>query len=493
MLLTSILCVPFAVGLACLLVRSHRLMEWLNIAGFAGVLVLAVKLLKTVLANHDGAVTEWGEFLRADALSAWMALLVSIVSLATSFYAAHYFRRELADAAVTRRQFREFYVLTPLFATGMLLVVLANNLGVMWVAVEVTALSSVLLVALYNRKNSLEAAWKYIMLGSLGLVLALFGTILTYAAAIGKTGEKTMPSFNWSRLLATGPQLDHHLMTLAFIFVLVGYGTKAGLAPMHTWLPDAHSEAPSPTSAMLSGVSLKIAVYALLRFHILTTACLGSGFSRHLLLGFGLLSMLLAGPFILVQKNLKRMLAYSSLEHVGLIFVAVGMNAPLTVFGALLHMGYHALTKPVLFFAAGNIQQQFHTLDFHRLGSGLVRTMPVTALLLGLAAVAVSGLPPFGMFVSELTVIIGGFTSHHAWVSVVIMASLIGVFCGVLNKLAGLLLGPSDGRSPCETLSAGNVAAMCLPLGALLLFTLWLPVSIRQLLEQAANIIRGMP
>jgi len=372
--------------------------------------------------------------------------------------------------------------------------VLANNLGVMWVAVEATALSSVLLVALYNRKTSLEAAWKYVMLGGLGLVLALFGTILTYAAAIGKAGSDTpLPSFNWSNLLAIAPQLDPYLMKLAFIFAFVGYGTKAGLAPMHAWLPDAHSEAPSPTSAMLSGVSLKIAVYALLRFHILTTASLNSAFSRHLLLAFGLFSMFLAGPFILTQKNLKRMLAYSSLEHVGLICVAVGMNAPLTVFGALLHMGYHALTKPVLFFAAGNIHQHYHTLDFGRLGSGLVRRMPATALLLGLAAVAVSGLPPFGLFVSELTVMIGGFTSQYIWVSVLALAALIVVFCGVLNKLATLLLGPMDGGRPREVISAANIAAMGLPLGALLLFTVWLPGSVRQLMEQAAGIIRGNP
>jgi hydrogenase-4 component F len=289
------------------------------------------------------------------------------------------------------------------------------------------------------------------------------------------------------------PQLDHHLVTLAFIFALVGYGTKAGLAPMHTWLPDAHSEAPTPTSAMLSGVSLKIAVYALLRFHILTTACLDSGFSRNLLLGFGLFSMLLAGPFILVQKHLKRMLAYSSLEHVGLICVAVGMNAPLTIFGALLHMGYHALTKPVLFFAAGNIHQRYHALDFRRIGCGLVRTMPMTALLLSLAAVAVSGLPPFGLFVSELMVIAGGFSSGHAWVSMVVVSALIVVFCGVLSKLAGLLLGRGEREPPRERISASNVTAMSLPLGALLLFTVWLPTSVRQLMEQAASIIRGAP
>src|ERR1019366_97560 len=210
--------------------------------------------------------------------------------------------------------------------------------------------------------------------------------------------------------------------------------TKAGLAPMHTWLPDAHSEAPSPTSAMLSGVSLKIALYALLRFHILTTACLPSDFSRYFLLGLGLFSMFLAAPFILVQKNLKRMLAYSSLEHVGLICTGFAMNSPVTIFGALLHMGYHALTKPVLFFAAGNIHQTFHTLDFRRLGGGLAHIMPATALALGVAAVAVSGLPPFGLFVSELTILARRFASGHAWVSVVMLVSLLVVFCGVLSK-----------------------------------------------------------
>src|SRR5216683_3563938 len=462
MLLTLILLVPLLAGLFCLVVPSRRLMEWLNVLAFAAALALGVRLLHQVVARN--LVSEWGEFLYADALSAWMVLLISAVSLGTSLYAGRYFRRDLAAGTATAGRVRQFFVLTPWFATGMFLVVLANNLGVMWFALETTALASVLLVALYNRKTSLEAAWKYIILGSLGLALALFGTVFTYAAAVSQPGSEKLPSFNWSHLMILGPRLDHGLMKLAFVFALVGYGTKAGLAPMHTWLPDAHSEAPSPTSAMLSGVSLKIALYALLRFHILTTACLGSGFSRNLLLGFGLFSMLLAGPFILVQKNLKRMLAYSSLEHVGLIFVAVGMNAPLTVFGALLHMGYHALTKPVLFFAAGNIHQQFHTLDFREIGSGLARTMPLTALLLGLAAVAVSGLPPFGLFLSEMTVLAGGFGSHQALVSVVMLAALIVVFSGMLSKLAGLLLGPASAERGREDVSACNLAAMSLPL-----------------------------
>lgn len=494
MALTLLLLAPAMAGFLCLIVRPRWLCEALNILAFGITLALGIQLLLTVAAREPGTITEWNEFLRADALSAWMVLLISLVSFSTSIYAICYFRRDLRDATVNARRFREFYVLTPFFSTGMFLVVLANNLGIMWFALEGTALTSVLLVALYNRKTSLEAAWKYVMLGSLGLALALFGTIFTYAAAIGKNPGETLPSFNWSRLMEMAPNLDHRLIKIAFAFVLVGYGTKTGLAPMHTWLPDAHSEAPSPTSAMLSGVSLKVALYALLRFHILTTHCLETSYSQSLLLGFGLFSMFLAGPFILVQRNLKRLLAYSSLEHIGLICVGIGMGAPLTVFGALLHMGYHALTKPVLFFASGNIHQHFHSLEFRRIGSGLVQTMPVTALLLGLAAVSAAGLPPFGLFVSELTVIAGGFASHQVIVSTLVLLALLMVFCGFLDKIARVLLGSPNAQSAqcgAELPMFSNIAAMSLPLGAVLLFTAWLPLPLRQLMEQAAEIIRG--
>src|ERR1043166_6842016 len=414
---------PVAAALACLLVRSRRVMSALGGLACLTTLALGIVLLQRVL-NHV-VVAEWNGFLCADALSAWMVLLISAVSLGTSFYAGRYFQRDLDAKAVTFGRVREFFVLTPLFVAGMFLVVLANNLGVMWFALEATALSSVLLVALYNRQTSLEAAWKYIILGSLGLALALFGTVFLYAAAVGPHASEKLPSFNWSHLVTVAPQFDHGLIKLAFVFALIGYGTKAGLAPMHTWLPDAHSEAPSPTSAMLSGVSLKIALYALLRFHILTTACLDSAFSRHFLLGFGLFSMFLAAPFILVQRNLKRMLAYSSLEHVGLICTGVAMNTPVTIFGALLHMGYHALTKPVLFMAAGNIHQTFHTLEFRLIGRGVVKTLPVTVLLMGLAAVSATGLPPFGLFVSELTVLNGGFAAGQTVVSMIVLTALL--------------------------------------------------------------------
>ena len=459
---------------------------------FGATLAFGVALLREVLAL--GVVTEWSDFFYADALSAWMVLLISIVSLAASLYAGRYFERDLANGVVTPARVREFFVLTPLFSAAMFLVVLANNLGVMWAAVEATALSSVLLVALYNRRTSLEAAWKYIMLGSLGLALALLGTVFVYAAAC-KTNSQPLPSFNWSHLVTVADQFDPRMMKIAFLLALIGYGTKAGLAPMHTWLPDAHSEAPSPTSAMLSGVSLKVAIYALLRFHILATACLGSGFSRHLLLGFGLASMFLAPPFILVQRNLKRMLAYSSLEHVGLICTGIAMNTPVTIFGALLHMGYHALTKPVLFFAAGNIHQTFHSLQYRVIGHGVVKVLPLTAILMGLAAAAAIGLPPFGLFFSELTVISGGFAAGKVMVSVLILIALVASFCGVLQQLSRILPGvpkPEFAAINRNTRFDG-VPAMGLLLGTLLVFSVWLPAPLLKGILQAAAIIGGKP
>ena len=448
--------------------------------------------MREVLARPEHVVTEWTGFFRADALSAWMVLLISVVSLGSSLYAGGYFRRDLAAGAVTPGRVKEFFVLTPLFTTGMFLVVLANNLGVMWFALEATALSSVLLVALYNRSTSLEAAWKYVILGSLGLALALFGTVFTYTAAVGKTPSETLPSFNWSHLMSIAGQLDPRMIKLAFVFAFVGYGAKAGLAPMHTWLPDAHSEAPSPTSAMLSGVSLKVALYALLRFHILTMACLGSSFSRTMLVVFGLGSMCLAAPFILVQTNLKRLLAYSSLEHVGLICVGFGLNSPLTILGALMHMGYHALTKPVLFFAAGNIHQSCHTLQIRLIGPGLARMLPLTVVCMSLAAVAAIGLPPFGLFFSEMTVLNGGFLeAHQTGISMLVLAALLASFCGILCQLARVLLGAPKVPRTSSVARWDGIPAMGLMLGTLLVFSVWLPAPLLDLMNRAQGIIIG--
>jgi len=488
-LLALLILVPAAAGLACLLVRSRRLLPALGVLAFSATLGLGIALVRQVLAR--GVVTEWNGFLFADALSAWMVLVISAVSLASSIYAVGYFRRDLADGTVTERRFREFYVLTPLFGASMFLVVLANNLGVIWFAVEATALSSVLLVALYNRRTSLEAAWKYIILGSLGLALALMGTVFVYAAAC-KNNTQSLPSFNWTYLMGVAGQLDPRLLKLAFVFALIGYGTKAGLAPMHTWLPDAHSEAPAPTSATLSGVSLKIALYALLRFSILTTACLGTPYSQHLLLGFGLLSMCVATPFILVQTNMKRLFAYHSLEHIGIICVGLGLSVPLALFGAVLHIGYHALVKSTIFFAAGNIHQRCHTLQLPKL-AGLLKTMPASSILLALAVIGIAGLPPFGIFLTEFGIVAGGMGAGRVLVSVLFIAALVTVFSGLLSHVAHLLLGAptQEALGPRTPLSC--VAAMALLIALLAVLSLWLPAPLLELLRRAAALIGGSP
>jgi len=489
-LLLPLLALPALAALVCLLTKSRRIMSVANVVAFGLCLVCGIRLLDAVLARQ--VVTEFEEFFRADALSALMVLLISVVSLGSSLYAGRYFGRDLAQGTITAGRVKEFFVLTALFTAGMFLVVLVNNLGVMWFALEATALSSVLLVALYNRATSLEAAWKYVILGSLGLALALFGTVFTYAAAI-QDQSSVLPSFNWSHLMSVAPKLDSRMIKLAFVFVLIGYGTKAGLAPMHTWLPDAHSEAPSPTSAMLSGVSLKVALYALLRFHILTSACLGPAFSGTLLLVFGLASMCLAAPFILVQRNLKRLLAYSSLEHIGLICAAIGLNSSLTTFGALLHMGYHALTKPVLFFAAGNIHQAAHTLQIRLIGPGLIQSLPLTVVCMGLAATAAVGLPPFGLFFSEMTILSGSVAAGNSLVSLLLLLALLASFCGILYQLTRIFLGAPRQERPKEPTPWTGIPAMGLMLSVLLVFSLWLPQSLLQLLWKAAGIIKGQP
>src|ERR1019366_4646806 len=486
-LLTPILIVPAAAGFLCLLARSRQVMAVANVLAFGITVALGVGLLLQ-LQTPPYVVTECEEFFRADALSAWMVMLISVVSLGSSLYAGRYFDRDLAAGMVTPGRVKEFFVLTPLFSTGMFLVVLANNLGVMWFALEATALSSVLLVALYNRRNSLEAAWKYVILGSLGLALALFGTVFTYAAGIDQ--KSTAPhSFNWSHLMSMAGQLDPRMIKVAFVFVLVGYGTKAGLAPMHTWLPDAHSEAPSPTSAMLSGVSLKIALYALLRFHILTTACLGTAFSQHLLLGFGLLSMGVAAPFILVQTNLKRLFAYHSLEHIGIMCVGFGLAARLAVFGAVLHIGYHALVKSTIFFAAGNIHQKYHCLELPWLGAGLLQTVPVSSALLPLAVIAISGLPPFGFFLTEFSIVAGGMGAGHILACGLFVAALLTVFSGLLSHVAHLLLGTAEKQAAGLPTPFSCVAAMGLLIAVLTVFSVWLPKPLFRLITQAASIV----
>src|SRR5438034_1158159 len=429
---------PLCAGLLCLATNSRAWWERLNLAAFLLVAALALKVARDVAAH--GAISALDGFLRADALSALVVGLTGFVSLVCAIYAVGYFRREESEGRVTHAQLRHYYVLTPLFVSAMLLVPLADNLGVMWVAIESTTLASVLLVTFYNQKTSFEAGWKYIIIGSVGIALALFGTVFTYYSAVGVLGLETHGGMNWSVLVGVADKLNPQAIRLAFILAVLGYGTKAGLAPMHTWKPDAYAEAPVPASALLGAGFINCAIYAIMRFDVLTEKCLGHEFPGKLLAGFGVASILVAAPFVLVQRNFRRLLAYSSIDHAGIMVAGLGFGGKLGALGAALHMLFHAVTKPLMFFCAGNVQQQFATPYFWKV-RGVIRTLPWTGGLFLVATLAVTGTPPFSIFQSEFTTLSAALAADRSWAALLFIAGVVTIFVGFLVHMTKLSLG----------------------------------------------------
>jgi hydrogenase-4 component F len=488
--LTLLLLVPLAAGLLCLATNSRVWWERLNLGAFAVVAGLAFKVAGEVAAQ--GSVTALGGFLRADALSALVLGLTGFVSLVCAIYAVGYFRRDELDGRVTHAQLRRYYVLTPLFVCAMLLAPLADNLGVMWVAIESTTLASVLLVTFYNQKTSFEAGWKYIIIGSVGISLALFGTVFTYYSAVGLLGPETRGGMNWSVLVGVADKLNPQAMRLAFILVLLGYGTKAGLAPMHTWKPDAYSEAPVPAATMLGAAFINCAVYAIMRFDVLTEKCLGHEFPGNLLAGFGVASILVAAPFVLVQRNFRRLLAYSSIDHAGIMVAGLGFGGKFGALGAALHMLFHAVTKPLLFFCAGNVQQQFATPYFWKV-RGVIRTLPWTGGLFFVATLAVTGTPPFSIFQSEFNILSGALAAGHAWLAFLFIMGVVTIFAGFLVHTSKLSLGMPAHPGPRAAECPWKLSAMAVVALAVIGLGFWLPGPLFKLVRQTTLIIGGVP
>lgn len=489
MTLLLLLLAPLLEAAACGLLRSRQWMERVSVISAAINLVLSVLLVRNVARFHS--VTAFEGFLYADALSALVVALTAFVSFVCAIYAVGYFRTDLEKQNITLGRLKEYYILTPLFVFALFLIALANNLGIMWVAIEGSTLASVLLIAFYNQKTSLEAAWKYIIIGSIGISMALFGTLMTYYAASHIVGTESIEGLNWTRLISAAPSLNPKALRLAFIFILMGYGTKAGIAPMHTWKPDSYSQAPVPSAAILAAAVLNCALYGILRFHILASKCLGPEFSSGLLLWFGLGSLLIATPFILVQTNFRRLLAYSSIDHTGIMLIGFGVGGSLGTFGALLHMFYHAITKPLLFFCAGNVQQQFETASFRKVGGGVIHLMPVTAVLFLAGTLAVTGTPPAGLFQSELTVLSASVQGHSLAVASLFVGCVVAIFAGFLYHIGHLVLGAPRIDTSRIAESWWRLLPMLL-IGALtLLLGLWLPAPMLQLIQQAGQIVGG--
>lgn len=416
----------------------RKLKEATTVSGLAVTFLLCIATARQFLEGSPPSA--FADALRVDGLSALVLVLCGLVGLLSGTYGVGYLRRNEARGLVTPRLRREFYGLIPAYVFAMLLVSVSNNLGVLWIAVELTTLASVFLITFHDRDTSLEAGWKFLVLGSLGLAFALLGTVLMFAAGRGDLGEG-MSALHWTRFMQVAPELHPFTLRLGVVFALIGYGTKAGLAPMHTWKPDAYREAPSPAVVLMAVGMLNGALYCVLRIHLISKAALGPEFSSGLLLTLGLLSVAIATPFILIQWNLKRLLAYSSIEHVGIMAVGVGLGAEAGVFGALLHMTYHSLAKPMALFSAGTLGQLHRSSDFDRIRGGTFSRAPIASSLFVLSAVIMTGSPPFGLFFSEMTILKAGFFGSHVTATSVFLGALVVLFCGFAYQVGHLVLG----------------------------------------------------
>jgi hydrogenase-4 component F len=488
------LAMPLATAAAGSLAPSRALREAAAAAGIAVTFALCVATAGQFLGGR--VPSAFGGALRVDGLSALVLVLGGFVGLLSGIYGIGYMRRNEKNGLVTPRRHRKFFGLLPAYLFSILFVSVSNNLGVLWIAVELTTLVSVFLVTFHDRDTSLEAAWKFLMLGSLGLAFALLGTVLLFAAGQGLL-EEGMAALHWTRLMEAAPQLHPFTLKLAVVFALIGYGTKAGLAPMHTWKPDAYREAPSPVVVLMAAGMLNASLYAVLRVHLVSTAALGRDFSAGLLLALGLLSVLVATPFILVQWNVKRLLAFSSIEHVGIMAVGVGLGVEAAVFGALLHMTYHSLAKPVALFSAGTLAQLHRSSDLDRIGRGAFGRAPIASGLFVLAAVMMTGSPPFGLFFSEMTILQAGFLGGHTTAAAVLLASLVVLFCGFAYQTGRVVLGrPSDApdahapdREAFDVATGTAVAA-----GAVAIVSaFYLPAPLMALIRAATAVVWGQP
>ena len=385
---------------------------------------------------------EPGVFLLVDDLNVVFIALNCFVSFTTAAFSASYIAHELEIGRLTPAYVRFYHAMYQMLLFGMNLALVANNIGLMWVAVELATLTTVLMVGLYRTHEALEAAWKYFILGSVGIALALFGTILVYVAAQTAIGPG-LDAMAWTRLVAEATRFDPALLNLAFVFLLLGYGTKVGLAPLHAWLPDAHAEGPTPISAVLSGLLLNVALYAVLRFKMLLAASEQAIAPGPLMIGMGLSSVLFASFMLYRRRDIKRMFAYSSIEHMGIITFAFGMGGPLANFAGLLHMTMHSLTKSAIFFAVGHVAQIKGTQKIAEI-RGLTASHPVLGWGLVLGVVAIAGLPPLGIFMSEFLVLSSTF-AREPLLAVPLMAGLLIAFGALLKHTTSIAFGEPTG------------------------------------------------
>lgn len=463
-----LLLTPLVTAMLCGASRRDRSIYVISVAG--SIITALMAIPDCYRAFFEGPVH--GGIWYLDPLSGLFVTVIVTITPLVSIYSVEYLQHDRREGEVNLKDLRYYHVLLHLFVLVMLMVVVVDSLGLMWIAVEGTTLVSAFLVGFYKRSEAMEASWKYLIICSVGITLALLGIILLYASTLDALGEQA-DTLDWSVLRSVAGRLDPALLKVSFILILVGLGTKAGLAPMHTWLPDAHSQSPTPISALLSAVLLNCALYGVLRVHLLVNEAV-PGFSSSLLMFFGLLSIAIATAFILTSRDLKRFLAFSSVEHMGIIALGFGIGGPLATFGAVFHVLAHSMTKTLLFFGAGNVIQKYRTREMKEI-KGLGRSMPVTAAMMVLGGAAIAGSPPFAVFISELLIISGAIAQGQLIVAGLFVALMVLVFAGITYRVFGMASGRPQEGLPAGEIGNLRLLPMALLAAAVLLLGLLLP------------------
>ncbi|MGD0564372.1 MAG: hydrogenase 4 subunit F [Roseiarcus sp.] len=473
---TAILALPAATAALLAFLPGYRISATVNMVSAFATFVAASSFFLIKPAS--------GVYFLVDDLNIVFIVLNTFVAFTTSVFSASYIAHELEIGRLTPTHLRFYHAMYQALLFAMNLALVANNIGLMWVAIEMATLTTVAMVGIYRTNEAIEAAWKYFILGSVGIALALFGTILVYMAARPIVGEG-LDGMVWTTLIKRVPEFEPALLNLAFVFLMLGYGTKVGLAPLHAWLPDAHAEGPTPISAVLSGLLLNVALYAVLRFKLLLDANANAIAPGPLMATLGIVSLIFAAFMLYRRRDIKRLFAFSSIEHMGIIVFAFGMGGPLANFAGLLHMTMHSLTKSAIFFTVGHIAQAKGTQKIADI-RGLTVSHPVLGWSLILGVFAIAGLPPLGIFTSEFLVVTSTF-ARAPWLAIPLVFGLILAFGALILRLQGMAFGePSPGDKP-TTASSLPIAAH---LGLVLMAGLYLPPPLVAWFQHVAAMLR---
>jgi len=473
--LTGVLVVPAAAAALLAALPDYRATARLNVVATTLTLICALSLFF--------GRPQPGSYLLVDDLNGTFIVLTTFVGFTTSIFSASYIGHELEIGRLTPPFVRFYHAMYQVLMFAMNLALVANNIGLMWVAIELATLTTVLMVGIYRTHEALEAAWKYFILGSVGIALALFCTILVYMAARPVVGEG-LDAMVWTVLVKRAGGFDPALLDVAFVFLLLGYGTKVGLAPLHAWLPDAHAEGPTPISAVLSGLLLNVALYALLRFKILLAANPHAIAPSPLMVIMGLLSLVFASFMLYRRRDIKRFFAYSSIEHMGIVAFAFGLGGAVANFAGLLQMTMHSLTKSAIFFAVGHIAQAKGTQRFIQI-HGLSSSNPSLAFAFALAVVAIAGLPPFGVFKAEFMLATSTF-AREPWLAALFGFGLLVAFGALIIRLQDVLFGKP---SPSETIPPAALLPLYAHLAIVLAAGIYLPQPLVRWFEAVANML----